>query len=166
MRRLPATTSSTRSSTVPGTDQTVRDDRAGLTDAPGAVARLVFDRGVPPTVVEHDVTRGGEVEPGTAGLQREHEHARTVAALEVGDDLIARRARQTAVVARDRGAGALGEVVGELDAPLREVREHEHALAGREHRVDDLFEARELAGATLRAEGRRPGTRRGGCRSA
>ena len=77
---------------------------------------------------------------------------RAFAGLEVVDDLVARRARQAAVVARDRRSGALGEVLGELDAPLREVREHQHALAGREHRVDDLLEPGELA----RAPGERP----------
>ena len=45
-----------------------------------------------------------------------------------------------------------GEMLRELDAPLGEVREHQHPLAGREHRVDDLLEARELA----RATGERP----------
>src|SRR6185312_13922439 len=76
-----------------------------------------------------------------------HERARPVAALEVGDDLVANRARQPAVVARDRSSGALREMVGQANAPLREVREHENTLAGREHRVDDLLETRELAGS-------------------
>ena len=80
--------------------------------------------------------------------------------------LVAGRARQPAVVARDRRAGALGEVLGEPQAPLGEVREHEHALAGGEHRVDDLLEPGELA----RAPGERAvvvaGTPTGGCRSA
>ena len=62
------------------------------------------------------------------------------------------RARQAAVVALDRRAGALGEVLGEPDAPLGEVGEHQHPLAGREHRVDDLLEPGELA----RATGERP----------
>ena len=75
--------------------------------------------------------------------------ARTVAALEVGDDLVAGGARQAAVVAGHRRAGALGEMVGEPDPPLREVREHQHALARREHRVDDLLEPRELARPAL-----------------
>ena len=61
------------------------------------------------------------------------------------DELVARGARQAAVVARDRRAGALGEVLGEPQAPLGEVREHQHALAGGEHRVDDLLEPGELA---------------------
>ena len=63
-----------------GADQAVADHGAGLADAPRAVARLVLDRGVPPAVVEHDVARGGEVQPGAAGLQREHERARALAA--------------------------------------------------------------------------------------
>ena len=37
-------------------------------------------------------------------------------------------------------------MVRELEAPLGEVREHEDALAGGEHRFDDLFEARQLSG--------------------
>ena len=52
---------------------------------------------------------------------------------------------QAAVVARDRRTGARRQVLGEPDPPLREVREHQHPLAGREHRVDDLLEAGELA---------------------
>jgi hypothetical protein len=39
-------------------DQPVRDDDAGLADAPGAVPGLVLDRRVPPAVVEHDVAGG------------------------------------------------------------------------------------------------------------
>ena len=107
MWRLPATTSSTRSSTVPGHTSRWRDDGAGLADAPRAVAGLVLDRGVPPAVVEHDVAGGGEVEPGAAGLQRQHERARALGRLEVVDRCgRGRRARQAAVVARDRRAGA------------------------------------------------------------
>ena len=81
------------------------------------------------------------------GLQRQHERARALLAWNSCDDLIAHAARQPAVVALDRSAGALREVVGELHAPLREVREHQHLLAGREHGVDDLLETRELARA-------------------
>ena len=145
MWRLPATTSSTRSSTVPGhtrrCDTTVR-----VWPMRHAVAGLILDRRVPPAVVEHDVARRGEVEPGAAGLEREHERTRTLAALEVGDQLVARAAGQAAVVARDRHAGDLGEVVGQALAPLREVGEHQDPLAGGEHRLDDLLEPGQLAG--------------------
>ena len=68
--------------------------------------------------------------------------------LELLHELIARRARQAAVVTRHRRAGAFGEVLGEPQAPLGEVREHEHAFAGRVHRVDDLLEPGELARTT------------------
>ena len=57
----------------------------------------------------------------------------------------ARRARHAAVVTVDRRSDALREIRGELDAPLGEVREDQYLLAGREHRVDDLFEPGELA---------------------
>ena len=53
------------------------------------------------------------------------------------------------MVAGDRGPGALGEVLGEALAPLGEVGEHEHPLAGGEHAVDDLLEAGQLARAPL-----------------
>ena len=46
----------------------------------------------------------------------------------------------------------LGEVVGELLAPLGEVGEHQDPLAGGEHRLDDLLEPGQLA----RAAGERP----------
>ena len=59
-----------------GAHQAVADHGVGLADAPRAVAGLVLDGGVPPAVVEHDVVGGGEVEPGAAGLERQHERAR------------------------------------------------------------------------------------------
>ena len=86
-------------------DETVRDHGVGLADAPRAVARLVLDRGVPPAVVQHDVVGRGEVQARAAGLERQHEHAGTLAGLEVVDHLVAHRARQPAVVALDRRAG-------------------------------------------------------------
>ena len=50
------------------------------------------------------------------------------------------------MVAGDRDAGDLGEVVGQALAPLGEVGEDEDPLAGGEHRLDDLLEAGQLAG--------------------
>ena len=75
-----------------------------------------------------------------------------LARLELGDQLVAGAPGEAAVVAGDRHAGDLGEVVGQLHAPLGEVGEHEDPLAGREHRLDDLLEAGQLA----RAAGQRP----------
>ena len=128
-----------------GAHQAVADHGLGLADAPGAVAGLVLDRRVPPAVVEHHVAGGGEVEAGAARLQRQHERSRAVGPLEVLDHAVTHATRQPAVVARDGRAGALGEVLGELHAPLGEVGEHQHALARREDRVDDLLEAGQLA---------------------
>ena len=77
------------------------------------------------------------------------ERGRALGLLEPLHHRVAHAARQTAVVALDRLVELLGEVGGELHAPLGEVREHEHALAGREHRLDDLLEPRQLAAAPL-----------------
>ena len=67
--------------------------------------------------------------------------------LELGDHAVAGAAGEAAVVAGDRHAGDLGEVVGEPLAPLGEVGEDQDPLAGREHRLDDLLEPGQLAGA-------------------
>ena len=90
--------------------------------------------------------------PGAAGLERQHQRARALAVLEVLDDLVARAPGQAAVVAGDRRAGVVAQVVGQAHAPLGEVGEDQDPLAGGEHRVDDLLEPGELAGAT----GQRP----------
>ena len=69
------------------------------------------------------------------------------------DHPVARGPRQAAVVALDRRAGdASVRCSASLHAPLGEVGEHQHALAGGEHRFDDLLEPGELA----RAPGERP----------
>ena len=85
-----------------GAHEAVGDDRAALTDSPGTVARLVFDSRVPPTVVEHDVVGGGEVEPGAARLQRQHHRPRAVLGLELVDQPVADSPGEAAVVAGDR----------------------------------------------------------------
>ena len=123
-----------------------------LADAPRPVAGLVLDGRVPPAVVQHDVVGRGEVEPGAAGLQRQHEGAGAGALLELGDQAVAGAAGQAAVVAGDRQAGDLAEVLGQAAAPRGEVGEDEHPLAGGEDRLDDLLEAGQLA----RAPGQRP----------
>src|SRR5439155_7115120 len=100
--------------------RTVGDGRAFLADAPGAVTGLVFDRGVPPTVVQHDVAGRGQVEAGAARLQRQHERPGTLALLELLHHPVSGSARQAAVVARDGETCDLGEVVGHALAPFRE----------------------------------------------
>ena len=150
-----------------GAHQPVADDGLGLADAPRPVAGLVLDRRVPPPVVEHDVVGGGEVEPGAAGLERQHQRGRRRRTPWKRCTISSRHAaRQAAVVALDRLVEPLGEVGGELHAPLGEVREDQHALAGGEHRLDDLLEPGQLAASDPSSGGRRPGTPRGGRRSA
>ncbi|MNP74557.1 hypothetical protein D3C76_1714540 [compost metagenome] len=39
----------------------------------GAVSGLLLDRGIPPQVIEDDGVRSGQVQSGTAGLQRNEE---------------------------------------------------------------------------------------------
>ena len=79
---------------------------------------LVLDRGVPPAVVEHHVARRGEVQAGAAGLERQHQRARALTRLEAFDHRVAARARQAAVVAVDRRAHALGEVLARAAGPM------------------------------------------------
>ena len=71
-----------------------------------------------------------------------------VAVLEVGDQAVAGAAAEAAVVAGDRDAGDLGEVVGQAAAPRGEVGEDQDPLAGGEDRLDDLLEAGQLPGAS------------------
>src|SRR5690606_31407081 len=111
----------------------------------GAIAGLVLDGGVPPAVVEHDVARRREVEPGAAGLQREHERPGTLAVLELVDDAVALGPGEAAVVAGDGPPEPLGEVGREPLAPAGEVREDQHSLARGVDALDDLLEPGELA---------------------
>ena len=140
IRRLPSTTSSTRSSTVPGHTKRWLITMCFWPIRHARVTGLVFDRGVPPSVVQHHVIRGGEIEAGAAGLQAQHERAGAFTVWKSATILSRTGTRQTAVVAVDGHAGRLAEVLGEAHAPLREVGEHEHALPRREHGFDDLLE--------------------------
>ena len=49
--------------------QPVGNDVAGLANAVGAVDGLVFNRRIPPRIIKDNVTRGGEVQPESAGTQ-------------------------------------------------------------------------------------------------
>jgi len=56
-------------------DELVDEDVFGLSDAEGAVGRLVLDRRVPPAIEVDDVRGGGEIETGAPLLERQHEVA-------------------------------------------------------------------------------------------
>ncbi len=94
---------------------------------------------------------GGQVEPGAAGLQRQHHCALAAAGLEGVDHAVAGAAGQPAVVALDRLAGALAQVGSEALPPGGEVGEDQHPLVAGEDRLDDLVEPGQLAGAPVEA---------------
>src|SRR5207247_9868878 len=50
-------------------DESVGIDGAGLADAMRAIDGLGFDGRVPPGIIEHDVTGGGEVQAGARGAE-------------------------------------------------------------------------------------------------
>ena len=72
-----------------GGDEAIGDHGLGLADAVRAVDRLRFDGGIPPRVAEDDVARGGEVEAGAGGLEREQEHGLGFVGLELVDEFAA-----------------------------------------------------------------------------
>ena len=119
--------------------QPVGHHGAGLADAPRPVAGLVLDRGFHQRSYSTTWLAAVRFRPVPPALS-DSTSARPLAALELGDELVAGAAGQAAVVAGDGHAGDLGEVVGQPLAPLGEVGEHEDALAGGEHRLDDLLQ--------------------------
>ena len=76
------------------------------------------------------------------------EGASAFAGLELSDHVVAGAAAETTVVALDLDAGQGGQVLGHLAAPLGEVGEDQDLLVRGEHRVHDLLESGQLAGAT------------------
>jgi len=68
-----------------GGDEAVGDDGLGLADAVRAVDGLRLDGGIPPRVAEDDVTRGGEIEAGAGGFEREEEDRFGAVGLELID---------------------------------------------------------------------------------
>src|SRR6185295_4923935 len=70
-------------------EEAIGDDGTVLADAVRAVDRLRLDCRVPPRVEENDIARGGEIESGTTGLERNEEHAGPFVGLEGRDDLLA-----------------------------------------------------------------------------
>ena len=68
-----------------------------LPNAIGAVGRLVLDRRVPPAVEMHDMRGAGQIEPGAARLERQHEERRALVFLERLHELLALGDRRVAV---------------------------------------------------------------------
>ena len=93
-------------------DELVHEHVALLSDAEGAVARLVFDRRIPPAVEMRDMRGRRQSEPRSARLERQHEERNALVLLEGPHELFAPADRG---VAAERQAGA-AEDAGELGA--------------------------------------------------
>jgi hypothetical protein len=52
-----------------GTDESVSDDGLVLAYTPRAISSLIFNRGIPPTVIEDDVVGIGEIEARASGFE-------------------------------------------------------------------------------------------------
>ena len=130
-----------------GADELADLHRLALPDPERAVGGLVLDRRVPPAVdVDHVVGRG-QVQPGAAGLQRQHEQRRRrgVVGLEAGDHRVACRLGDAAVQEQHLAAEPARQVAAQHRAELGVLGEQQRPLAGRQHLVQDLVEPLELA---------------------
>ena len=96
--------SSIFSSTVPRQTNLCTSTFLRLADAERAIGGLVLDRRVPPAIEVDDVRRGGEVEPGAAGLEREHEERHALVLLELPHERLALADRRLAVQHQARAA--------------------------------------------------------------
>ena len=68
------------------TDELMYQDIPRLSNSECSISSLVLNRGIPPAVEVDDVTGGGQVQSGTAGLEREDEERRPVFALKALDE--------------------------------------------------------------------------------
>lgn len=70
-----------------GRDQTIGVHRLGLADSMGSIDRLGLNRRVPPRIVEHDVTGGGQIKTRSSCPQTQKEDGGLGIVLEGVDDL-------------------------------------------------------------------------------
>jgi len=123
-------------------DQPVDGDRALLADAVGAVAGLVFHRGVPPGVHVDHIVGGGEVQAEAAGAQADQEEF-ALARLKGGDGGAALGLGGAAV--QILVADAAGVQVGAQDAQvIDELAEHQGFVPVVQQVVDDVAEGVQL----------------------
>ncbi len=105
------------------TDEFMYQDIPFLSNTERSISRLVFNRGVPPAVEVDHLTGGGEVQSGTAGLEREDEERRPIVALKSLDKPLPLGDRGPAVEHEagppEHALEKLGERAGDL-AKLRE----------------------------------------------
>ena len=139
-------------------DQAVGDDLVFLADPVRAVDRLRFHRGVPPRVEEHDIARGGEIEAGTGGFQREQENGNRGIGLKLVHEVLAvfRLARKHEM--RDPAGGELhSDKLEHRD----ELRENQNLVPLGDERFEGVEQRFELGARRREGVGDFGG---GGCR--
>jgi hypothetical protein len=99
---------------------------AGLPDTERPVRGLVLDGGVPPAVEVDDVERGGRVQAGAAGLQRQDEEGHGLVLPEPADQAGALPDPGPAVLHQARPAEHRAQERGERGRGLPGLREDLH----------------------------------------
>ena len=134
-------------------DQAVGDHLALLTYAVGAVDRLGFDRGIPPRIEEDDVARGGEIQAGAGGFEREEENGDRG----VGLKFIHERLAVFGLAGEEQVRDAAGGEFGADEFEHRdELRENEDLVAFGDEGFEGVEESFELGGGERQGvEGRR-----------
>ena len=130
-------------------DELVHQHVLGLADAEGAVGGLVLHRRIPPAIEMDDMRGGGEVEPGAAGLEREHEERDAFVLLELAHQILALLHLGLAVQDEAGPAEHGAEERRQRRGHLPELGEDEHLLLPGGDHLGDLAQPRELAAVLL-----------------
>ena len=122
-------------------------DVAALPDAKGAVGRQPLYRRVPPSVEMKYPARGGQVEPGAARLERQHEdrRRRAVFLLESRANLSRRALGHRAVQEQHLAPERCLQMALEDRAHLGELGKDQRALAGFDYLLQHLDQSRKRA---------------------
>ena len=116
-----------------------------LSNSECSISSLVLNRGIPPAVEVDDVTGGGQVQSGTAGLEREDEEGRPVLALKALDESSPLGDGGPAVKHKAGPPEHALEQLCEGAGDLAELRENECLLLALAKLLTDLGQALELA---------------------
>ncbi len=106
-------------------DEFVHQDVALLTDAKGAVGRLVLHRRIPPAVEVDDVRGRRQIQAGAAGLEGQDEKRRAVILLELIDQRLPLLDGRFAVQHQSRPPEQAGQEAGQRIGHLAELSEHQ-----------------------------------------
>src|SRR5262249_686916 len=130
-------------------DEALDENRLLLTDAVGAVDRLVLDGGVPPAVEEEDVVHELQVQADAAGAVAHQDDLLVAVRLELIEDRLAFALWNLAVILhRPVRRQRLGQRLERLD-PLREDERLAVAVSDLVHVGQELLELGALAGARV-----------------